>query len=102
MSAILGAGLVSNANHITCLINEAYELEMGDTGVAFKSTPRLLDNNDSGMCAAYAEDRVVVATLAGTMVGVIVWEIHSKEVHFDLLTSCLSAEPKYLTLTAFP
>jgi len=89
MSAFLGAGLVGNADAITKLINEAYELEMGDTGVAFKSTPRLLDNNDSGMGAAYVEDRVVVVTVDGAIVGVIVWEIHSKEVHFELLTYAL-------------
>ena len=59
------------------MINQAYRVEDGDTGVGFKKTDRLLNPFDTGLEAAYAENRVLTAKIAenNKLVGVIVWEL---------------------------
>jgi len=79
-------------------INEAYRVEDGNSGVAFKKTPRLLSWDDTGMGQAYAEKRVLLARfkdkdrdgegdVEGEVVGLIVWELHadSDAIHFGPL-----------------
>ena len=64
--------------------HQAFALELGSTGVAFKSTPRLDDPMAAGMKAAYAEKRVIVArdpsrapgAGPGAIMGVVAWELH--------------------------
>jgi GNAT superfamily N-acetyltransferase len=71
------------------LINEAYAVENGDSGIAFKITPRLLDVFDCGMKAALEEGRVIAAYRAGerrsAAVGCIVWELQEKCIYFGPL-----------------
>ncbi len=62
------------------MINEAYAVEYGNDGIAFKKTNRLLHPTDSGLLEAYREDRVIKAVdTDGFTVGVIVWEIITKD-----------------------
>ena len=82
---------------ITRLVNNAYELETGDTGVAFKNTPRLLDNEDSGMGQAYAEDRVVLALGDGPdpeLLGMIMWIVEDGVMYFGPLAVSVKAQGK--------
>ncbi len=66
----------SNAQEIFNLINEAYKVEDGNTGVGFKKTTRLLHPFDTGLDKAYAESRVIIAqTEEGKLLGVIVWDL---------------------------
>ena len=70
----------SNAQEIFNLINDAYKIEDGNTGVGFKNTNRLLNPFDSGLDAAYFENRVIVArTEEGRLLGTIVWELSSSD-----------------------
>jgi GNAT superfamily N-acetyltransferase len=62
------------------LINEAYEVETGDTGVAFKKTLRLMDG-EVELGPAVREGRCLMATLPGegpggasVLAGCLVWE----------------------------
>ena len=43
------------------LINNSYKVEDGDSGIAFKKTPRLLTWDDSGLGEAYEKNRILVA-----------------------------------------
>ena len=51
----------ADAGVLFSMINQAFEVEMGSTGLAFKSTQRLDDPIHGGMREAYAEHRVIVA-----------------------------------------
>ena len=44
----IGIATRTDALEITELINQAYVVEDGDTGVAFKKTPRLLEPYNDG------------------------------------------------------
>ena len=50
-----------NHQKIFELINESYKVEDGNSGIAFKKTPRLLSLEDSGMGEAYEKNRVLIA-----------------------------------------
>ena len=54
------------------LINEAYEVESGDTGVAFKKTKRLLTHAE--LAPSVEAGRTLAARLAGELVGCICFE----------------------------
>ena len=67
---------LSDKDKIFELINLAYRVEDGDSGVAFKKTERLVSWDDSGMGEAYKKGQVLVArpaTDSNEIVGVIVW-----------------------------
>lgn len=68
----------TDADEIFNVINEAYEVETGDSGIAFKVTKRLLDPFDSGLGDAYSEMRVIKSEIKSNdtsqIVGAIVWE----------------------------
>ena len=50
----------AKSDFIYCrLINEAYSIELGDSGVACKKLPRLLDAMEPSMRDAYAEERII-------------------------------------------
>lgn len=88
-----------DAGVLFSMINQAFEVEMGSTGLAFKSTQRLDDPMHGGMREAYAEHRVIVArdttrtggtealttdtamdtardSAGGVIMGCIVWHVH--------------------------
>lgn len=74
-------------------INDAYSIEHGDKGVAFKHTPRLISIDDAGMKEAYEDGRIIVAKESnGNIVGCIVYEIppqndklHGEAIYFGPL-----------------
>ena len=57
------------------LINEAYKVEDGSEGVAFKNQPRLLHPEDCGLGESLRAGTVIKATMEGKIVGCVVWEI---------------------------
>lgn len=60
---------------LVVLINDAYEVETGDSGVAFKKTKRIVHNDEVGR--PIAEGRVfVAATAAGEVLGTIFYELY--------------------------
>ena len=75
------ADFATQSKEVTHVINEAYDVESGVTGIAFNSCSRLLDSKDSGMDEAYQEKRVIVATdkPGGPILGVIVYEFTDEE-----------------------
>lgn len=61
------------------LINKAYEVEDGNTGVAFKKMPRLLHPFDSGLDTAYKNERVLKAVNdTDDIVGCVVFDLVEK------------------------
>lgn len=85
--AELPAPAISRPTHadvpaLLALINAAYDVETGDTGPAFKRTPRY-DSADA-LTAAVAEGRVLVARRAadGALQGAIVYEVELPAVYF--------------------
>ena len=89
------------------LINESYEVENGDSGIAFKKTPRLLSWDDSGMKEAYEKNRVLVARIRGNdeIVGVIAYHIpedgettNNKSIHFGPLAVSPKHQKKGIAL----
>jgi predicted N-acetyltransferase YhbS len=73
------AAKLEEADTVFAIINEAYKVEDGNTGVAFKKLPRLLDKFDCGMGDAYNEGRVLLLEVDGEIQGVIVWEHKANE-----------------------
>ncbi len=68
---------MSHSNEIFTLINEAYKIELGDVGIAYKKLPRLLNPLDTGLDEAYSEKRVIIAHNSKSIVGVVVWQLTS-------------------------
>ena len=66
-----------DAEPIFNLINQAYVVEDGDSGVAFKAPgmSRLLSHFDSGMGESYDNGMVLKASIGDELVGVIVWSL---------------------------
>lgn len=66
---------VDDVAPLVVLINDAYEVETGDSGVAFKKTKRIVHNDEVGR--PIAEGRVfVAATAAGEVLGTIFYELY--------------------------
>jgi ribosomal protein S18 acetylase RimI-like enzyme len=87
----LRPGTLEDAEVVMNIVNLAYEVENGISGVGFKNSPRLLNPTD-GLVEAYAEGRVVVAQSGdGMLVGVIVWELQPDKLYFGPLATL----PKY-------
>lgn len=81
----------ADATEIYNLINLAYQVEDGDTGIAFKNTPRLLDPFDSGMGDAYDSNSVIKAVKDSKVVAVIVYcVVETNILHFGPLAVCPS------------
>ena len=59
------------------LINQAYEVEDGDAGVAFKKVPRLLNPFDCGMDESFKKGQILLAKDQDALVGCIVWGLAS-------------------------
>jgi GNAT superfamily N-acetyltransferase len=55
------------------LINQAYEVEIGDTGVAFQKKPRLTHPFDTGMDDSFKKGQILLAKEQGALIGCIVW-----------------------------
>ena len=66
------------------IINDAYDVETGSEGVAFKLTPRLLTSTD-GLEEAYAEGRILKAVKGDEIHGVIAFEFQNDAVYFGPL-----------------
>ena len=98
----------SDYQEIFELINESYEVENGNSGIAFKKTPRLLSWDDSGMGEAYRKNTVLVARLneSDKIIGVISYHIpndkdrvNDKCIHFGPLAVSPSYQRKGVALT---
>ena len=72
---VISTATATDAINIFRVINMAYSVESGDTGISFKKTNRLLDPFDSGLDAAYENGSVIKAEWNGEIIGVIVWEL---------------------------
>mmetsp|Transcript_21069 Transcript_21069/g.46811 ORF Transcript_21069/g.46811 Transcript_21069/m.46811 type:complete len:172 (+) Transcript_21069:50-565(+) len=86
MACKLRQATLQDSETIMHLVNLAYEIEDGDTGIGFKNSPRLLHATD-GLAEAYAESRVVVAEAGGLLVGAIVWEQKPDTLYFGPLAT---------------
>ena len=63
------------------LVNDAYAVETGSEGVAFKLTQRLLSKTN-GLEDAYMEGRILKAVKGDEICGVIVFELHKDFVYY--------------------
>ena len=83
----------NDSTDIYTLINSAYMVEKGDTGISFKKTDRLLNPMD-GLNEAYENNRIIKAELSinnlPVIVGIITWKLleyefegnHIKSIYF--------------------
>lgn len=74
MATALSVATKGDADTLFALINEAYEVESGDTGVSFKKTKRFMGMDELMPCID--EKRCIVARESGSdkILGAIVWE----------------------------
>lgn len=68
----------SDLEEVFDLINDAYEVETGDTGVAFKHTKRFLAHEELRPRLSHA----LVAEEDGKITGVVIFEIMGSACHF--------------------
>jgi len=73
----LSNATVDDAEQIFSIINSAYAVEVGTTGIAFKKANmrRLEHPFENSMKSAYEDNRVIKAEVGDALVGVIVWDI---------------------------
>eukprot|EP01038_Epipyxis_sp_PR26KG_P007316 gene7316-9968_t len=82
---LLQTAHIDDAATIARLINEAYDCEMGDFGIAFKNSPRLIDPLEEPMRSAFENGRIIKAVdEINVIIGVIVWDldIDSSKIEF--------------------
>jgi GNAT superfamily N-acetyltransferase len=71
---VIGDAGVEDVPALVILINDAYQVETGDSGVAFKHMNRFIDGDIPAFAAAVAAGRCLAARLAGKLVACLVWE----------------------------
>lgn len=81
---LISEAVIADSVDIFRIINEAYEVESGDTGIAFKNTPRLLSPLEDGMEDAYKEGRIlkVVENSSQKTVATLLFEHRDNFVYF--------------------
>jgi len=67
------------------MINDAYEVETGDTGVAFKKTLRVKPGFESIVEDPIKSGNVINAMRDGTCVGCVIWEENDDSLYFGPL-----------------
>ena len=74
---------VEDASAIFDIINEAYAVEHGNEGIAFKNCPRLDEPLEQFMLDAYEQKRIIKAVdESGKIVGMLSFEVNSDHVYF--------------------
>lgn len=74
---------IEDATAIFDIINEAYDIEFGNDGVAFKNCPRLDEPLEQFMLDAYEQKRIIKAVdESGRIVGMLSYEINKEHVYF--------------------
>jgi predicted N-acetyltransferase YhbS len=75
---------VDDAKEVFDIINDAYSVETGNTGVAFKNELRLVDPLEEQMLHGYNNQTILkcVDTTTGKVVGVLSFEHRDEELYF--------------------
>lgn len=73
-SVVVATASAADLPSLVTLINDAYQVETGDSGVAFKHTLRLMECDYPSVSAAISEQRYLTATIDGKIVGCLCWE----------------------------
>ena len=80
----ISTALIADANEIFELINAAYAVELGDTGVAFKTVNRLIDPLEEQMQQAYDDKTMLKCTdnVTSKIVGILFYEFRDPNLYF--------------------
>lgn len=89
MSIIIEHATIDDLDTLTTLINDSYEVETGDTGVAFKKAKRIaIPERD--LLPYIQQQRTIKAILNNTIVGTLVYEIMEDKIVIENNTNTVN------------